>query len=187
VFGGAATDDFRLAMVLTALWLGAAGLASLLTGLRWRQLVLPVLGTYIVVARVIGGYLAVSTFRDRVVHEQVVVASPVTGAVEFARGSFVSQAHETTGKAAVVELADGSRVLTLTGFETDPGPDLRAYLVPGTGESDAGAVDLGGLKGNRGDQQDAIPPEVGDDALGGVTVWCRALSVNFGYATLERA
>ena len=49
-----------------------------------------------------------------------------------------------------------------------------------------GAVDLGGLKGNRGDQQYSYLAEV--DAAGrAVVIWCRAFSAPFGSATLGRA
>lgn len=45
-------------------------------------------------------------------------------------GTFVDLVHPGAGTATVVELADGGRVLTLTGFETDPGPDLRVHSPP---------------------------------------------------------
>jgi hypothetical protein len=150
----------------------------------------------------LGAYLGLTTLQDRVVHERVVTAAPVTAAgapapaagrsapaaVEVARGRFRPHEHVTTGEAAIVRLADGRRFLTMTSFETSPGPDLRVRLVPG-GSFDGGAdgaVDLGALKGNRGDQQYAIPRGV--DAAGGtVVIWCRAFSVAFGSARLPRA
>lgn len=194
-FGGEVTDNFALAMVLTTLWFGAAGLASLLVGLRWRPLALPVIATFLVVATAIGGYLAWTTLRDQVVNEQVVVGTPASqtdqgsagGATQITAGMFESRAHGTSGVAAVVELPMGGRVLTLTEFETDPGPDLRVYLVPGAGEDISGFVDLGGLKGNRGNQQYEIPPDADPAQLGSVVIWCRAFSVAFGQAPLAPA
>ena len=58
-----------------------------------------------------------------------------------------------------MRLPDGRRYLTLRGFSTAPGPDLRVRLVPGGGDDGAahGNLDLGALKGNRGDQQYRIP------------------------------
>jgi len=59
-------------------------------------------------------------------------------------------------------------------------------LVPGDSSDGGadGAVDLGGLKGNRGDQQYVIPSSV---ALEGrtVVIWCRAFSAPFGSAPLQ--
>jgi hypothetical protein len=96
-------------------------------------------------------------------------------------GEFVALAHETTGTATVVRLADGSQVLTLTDFATDPGPDLRVNLVPDGTVDVTGAADLGPLRGNRGNQQYDIPP---DAPTGAVLIWCRAFSVGFGIAEL---
>jgi hypothetical protein len=71
--------------------------------------------------------------------------------------------------------------VTLTGFETSPGPDLRVYAVPGrTGVHSA--VDLGRLKGNKGNQQYVVPR---GSRVGSVVVWCRAFSVEFGSAVLR--
>jgi hypothetical protein len=192
IFGGKVTNDFALAMVLTAAWFGAAGLASLLAGLRWRALLLPVFGTFLAVSIAIGVYLADATLRDRVVNEEVVVAGPPSeatpgGPAATASGAFESRAHDTSGTATIVQLPDGGFVLTLTEFETDAGPDLRVYLVRGNGDDVSGAVDLGGLKGNRGNQQYEIPPEVDPADFGSVVIWCRAFSVNFGTAVLGPA
>ena len=83
---------------------------------------------------------------------------------------------------------DGRRYLTLTSFSTSPGPDLRVRLVPGDsfdGGSE-GAIDLGALKGNRGNQQYAVPRGT-DVSAHTVVIWCRAFSAPFGSATLRRA
>jgi len=88
----------------------------------------------------------------------------------------------------VVRLPDGTRYLTLRGFATSPGPDLRVRLVPGGGDDGAarGNVDLGGLKGNRGDQQYRLGAGA---AVAGrsVVIWCRAFSAPFGVARLAPA
>ncbi len=100
-----------------------------------------------------------------------------------ASGAFRAQAHETRGLASLIRLPSGRRVLTLTRFATSPGPDLRVYLVPPQGDI-GDAVDLGALKGNKGDQQYAVPRRA--DA-GKVVVWCRAFTVAFGTARLRPA
>jgi hypothetical protein len=202
VAGGVISKDFKTSMALTAAWFLLSGAACLLVAWRSRALRVAVLGTYVLTAGAVGAYLGLTTLRDRVVHERVVTAALATAAgkpapaagrsapaaVEVARGRFRSHEHATTGEAAIVRLAAGRRFLTLTSFETSPGPDLRVRLAPG-GSFDGGAdgaVDLGALKGNRGDQQYAIPRDV--DAAGGtVVIWCRAFSAPFGSARLPRA
>jgi Electron transfer DM13 len=128
---------------------------------------------------VVGIYLGLSTLRDRVVDETVAVGTPA------AAGVFRSGEHHTEGRAAVVRVSDGARYLTLTSFDTSAGPDLRVRLVPGRSD-DGGvdaAIDLGALKGNRGDQQYRVPADA-DVAGSTVVIWCRAFSVPFGSALL---
>jgi Electron transfer DM13 len=201
VAGGAISDDFRTSMALTAAWFAVSGAACVVVAIRSRRLRLPVLGAYAVTAAVVGGYLGLTTLRDRVVDERVVTAGPPAAAttdgadapapepavnVELARGRFRSHEHDTAGRASVVRLPNGRRFLTLTMFATSAGPDLRVRLVPGdTHDGGAtGAVDLGALKGNRGNQQYELPR---DTPIGGrtVVIWCRAFSAPFGSAGLR--
>jgi hypothetical protein len=196
VTGAVLTQDATLAMVLTGLWFALAGAVALGIGFRWRPLAVPVVGAYLVTAAVLGGYLLYASTVDKVVDEDVVVAAPrVTattsgtadastapaGPVEIARGRFTNQAHDTSGLATLIEQPNGDRVVTLTRFKTDPGPDVRVYLVPDPGGSVKDAVDLGGLKGNKGNQQYDVP--AGAEA-GAVVIWCRAFTVAFGTARL---
>jgi hypothetical protein len=197
--GGVLTNDFRLSMLLTALWVGLVGLAALIVAVRWRPLALPVLGTVVVTAGSVMGYLFYVSSVDKVVDEQVAVAAPepATGEasgqvrragpdqnVALGRGRFESAAHGTSGKATLIRLAEGGRVLTLTDFETDPGPDLRVYLVTGDVDDLGDVVDLGALKGNRGDQQYEVERSVDAERYRTVVIWCRAFSVAFGSAGL---
>ena len=190
VAGGLLTNDFRLSMLLTALWLGLAVSAALVFALRWRRLALPVLGTTVLTAASVMGYLLYASSVDRVVDEQVAVAAPSPGQagggenVALARGTFETAAHETSGRASLIELAAGATVLTLTRFETDPGPDLRVYLVTGDADELGDVVDLGALKGNRGDQQYDVDASVDTGRHRTVVIWCRAFSVAFGSAEL---
>jgi Electron transfer DM13 len=196
VAGGVITNDFQASMALTAGWFAAAGavaLASLKTG---RSTGLPIFAGYLMAATAIGGYLAATTLNDKTVNEVVATAEPAAARLQDpaprnvleTRGSFVSGEHTTRGTARTIRLANGRRVLTLTGFETDAGPDLRVRIVPGS-STDGGAddaTDLGALKGNKGDQQYDLP-----DGLRPrdhtVVVWCRAFSAQFGSAQLQDA
>jgi hypothetical protein len=105
-------------------------------------------------------------------------------------GMFHNGAHETKGTAAVLQLADGQRVLRLTGFETSNGPDVHVYLVAAADATDnetvtsAGFIDLGSLKGNIGDQNYEIPQDVDLAKYRAVTIWCARFGVNFGTAPL---
>jgi hypothetical protein len=105
-------------------------------------------------------------------------------------GKFHSNAHDTKGNAAVIDLGGGRRVLRLTDFATSNGPDVRIYLVAAPDVQDdatvkrAGFVELGVMKGNIGDQNYEIPASIDLANYRTVTVWCRRFSVNFGSAPL---
>jgi Electron transfer DM13 len=202
--GAVITNDFALAMLLTAGWMGLAGLITLAIAFRSRAFRWPVLGAYVVTAAVIGGYLSMSVFMDKVVNEQVATAAPAPQDAQSAgqsagesaeaqnvllsSGRFESVRHSAAGQAQAIELAEGGRVLTLTDFDVDNGPDLRVYLVagPATTEDEVDDfIDLGGLKGNRGNQQYEISGDVDLDRYSTVVIWCRAFSVLFARAPLQ--
>lgn len=78
-------------------------------------------------------------------------------------------------------------MLTLTDFATASGPDLRVYLAtrnPAGGGDLGDFEDLGGLKGNQGDQQYAVPQGLDTNRYSTVVIWCRAFSVPFTSAPL---
>jgi len=199
ITGGLITDEFKLAMLLTAGWMALLGLVCIVVAVRRRRLAVPVLGAYFVGAAAIGGFLALTTLTDKVVHERVarVAARPAAHRspdrprnVLLSSAAFESGEHESHGTARAIRLASGDRVLTLTDFATSAGPDLRVYMVAGPA-SDEGEVtdyvDLGALKGNKGDQQYTLPPDLDLRRYGTIVIWCRAFSVLFARAPLERA
>jgi hypothetical protein len=195
VTGGLITNDFAIARLLTIAWMGLAGVAALAVAARSRGLRWPLLGAYAITAAVAGAYLGSSVVFDDVVDEQVAMAAaPVAGEapeptnVRLRRGRFGSVRHPATGVATAIRLARGGRVLTLTGFEVDNGPDLRLYLVAGPARDEDEVrdfVDLGALKGNRGDQQYRLPAGLDLARHSTVVVWCRAFSVLFARAPLR--
>ncbi|MFN2565662.1 MAG: DM13 domain-containing protein [Gemmatimonadaceae bacterium] len=114
----------------------------------------------------------------------------VEGPAAIAAGAFHSNAHETKGRATIYRRADGTRLLRLTQFATSNGPDVRVYLVAAPDVKDdatvksAGFIELGRLKGNKGDQNYEIPTSVDLAKYRSVTIWCARFSVNFGTAPL---
>ena len=198
VSGGLITNDFGLAMALTAVWMGLAGAGCLAIGWRRPGLRVPVIGAYLLTAIVVGGYLGRSTFIDDEVNERVVRVTPPApesdgGGSErprnvlLGRGRFESVAHPAEGIATTIRAASGERFLTLTDFEVDNGPDLRLYLVAGPARDESEVddfEDLGALKGNKGNQQYELPRGLDLDRYTTVVVWCRAFSVNFARAPL---
>ena len=110
-----------------------------------------------------------------------------------AEGTFISHEHSTAGKARIITLEDGSRVLRLVGLDTDNGPDLKVWLAAAPvieGRDgwfvfdDDEYLSLGALKGNKGNQNYAIPDDADISDLTSVTIWCERFSVSFGAAEL---
>jgi hypothetical protein len=104
-------------------------------------------------------------------------------------GAFQSLEHATTGRAVVLELADGSRILRFEGLRTSNGPNLHVYLSPVPAGPDAGAygerfIDLGSLKGNIGNQNYPVPAGVDLSKYRSAVIWCVRFHVGFGVAPL---
>jgi Electron transfer DM13 len=179
VTGGLLTDDFKKSAALTTLFFVLAGAAALGLAKARRDLGIPVLLTFVVVSTAVGGYLAYTTLVDKEVEEALVAGDRV------AEGTFRDYAHATTGRARIVR-SSGRAKLQLVDLDTDAGPDLRVYLVPGgyEGGDVEDHVDLGALKGNRGTQQYDLRAGVDTDRYSTVLIWCRAFSVAFGAADL---
>ncbi len=108
-------------------------------------------------------------------------------------GAFVTHEHTTTGTARVVRDPDDGHRLEIAGLDTSDGPDLRVWLTDqpvregraGWRVFDDGRyVELGDLKGNRGDQVYRIPGDVDPASFRSVTIWCKRFAVSFGAAPL---
>lgn len=110
---------------------------------------------------------------------------------QIASSPFRSLEHETTGKALLTAMPDGSRVLSLVDFETSNGPDLRVYLSAGDSDRSFGEeygqdfIELGRLKGNIGDQNYDVPSTADLSKYRNAVIWCKRFSVGFGVATFS--
>ena len=120
-------------------------------------------------------------------------AAETTGPTIVTAGEFVTHEHDTSGSARIVRAADGSHTLEIVGLDTSNGPDLRVWLtdqpvrsgVAGWRVFDDGAwVEVGRLKGNKGDQVYALPSGLDPSAYRSVSIWCKRFAVSFGAAPL---
>jgi len=118
-------------------------------------------------------------------------APPRPGPVTLASGIFRSGEHHTSGTASVIRLADGSRFVRLTEFDTSDGPDVHVILSDQRAGSSNHAVDrgrylkLGKLKGTRGNQNYPIPAGAELAQFASVVIWCDRFNVTFGSADLH--
>lgn len=116
--------------------------------------------------------------------------APAPRPTVLAEGSFVSQEHETSGSASVLELPDGSRILRLAGFSTSDGPDVHVWLSDAAAGGDWGSYDdgryvaLGEIKATDGNHNYAIPADADLAGLRSAVIWCDRFNVAFGSAAL---
>jgi hypothetical protein len=105
-------------------------------------------------------------------------------------GEFIDLAHRGSGTASIIELEDGSRLLRFESLDIDNGPDLRVILSTSPLVDDDSAyddgefLDLGDLKGNKGNQNYEIPDDVDIDDYATVAIWCRRFNVTFNAAPI---
>jgi pentapeptide MXKDX repeat protein len=112
----------------------------------------------------------------------------------LATGKFHGKVHKTEGRATVYREADGKLVLRLTGFSTSNGPDVHVLLVATKDaqddanflKSNTERVELGSLKGNKGDQNYEIPAGTDLTKFTAVSIYCERFNANFGAAPLEK-
>jgi len=129
-------------------------------------------------------------FVNRYVDEKLPAANSGSAPQPLESGTFHSVLHPTQGTATVYRIADGSRVIRFTNFRTSNGPDVHIYMVAADDATDnasvprAGFIDLGSIKGNIGDQNYTLGPDVDLSKYRTVSVWCKRFSVNFGAAPL---
>jgi hypothetical protein len=90
----------------------------------------------------------------------------------------------------VYKLGNGKRVLRLTDFETENGPDLHVRLIAAEDAKDTDSVkkaefvELAKLKGNKGNQNYDLPEDLDLKKYKVVSIWCNRFSVNFAAAPL---
>ncbi len=107
----------------------------------------------------------------------------------LAEGTFSSYAHETVGKAEILD-SGSEKFLQLSDFKTSNGPDVHVYLIKGADAqkvTEGNFIDLGVIKGNQGTQNYKLPADVNLSDYGSVNIWCKRFSVAFGGATLNQS
>ena len=128
-------------------------------------------------------------FINERVHETMPTAN-ASSIQAIESGIFYGIAHPTGGTATIYRMEDGGLMLRFTNFRTSNGPNVHVYLVAADDAKDsetvqhAGFIDLGPIKGNIGDQNYPLGPDVDLSKYRAVSIWCQRFSVNFGAAPL---
>ncbi|MFN8516899.1 MAG: DM13 domain-containing protein [Chloroflexia bacterium] len=117
---------------------------------------------------------------------------PPAGPVVVGSGQFtvVDTIHKGVGTATIYQLADGRRILRLEGFSVTNGPDLFVYLSGHPEPRSAGELhetadfEIARLKGNVGDQNYELPPDLDLGQFRSVVIYCKRFTTVFSTATL---
>jgi Electron transfer DM13 len=155
------------------------------------RLLVCVTGLFVMTVLGVGLYLFQpwALFTSTTVHEPAPVTVTDAAPPGAPQGQFVSLAHDTTGTAMVLRTVNGTNILRLAALSTSNGPDVRVWLssrpVDRAQDSDKGGwLELGRLKGNKGDQNYTIPAGTDLTRYRSVVLWCKRFSVAFGAAPL---
>jgi hypothetical protein len=111
----------------------------------------------------------------------------------LAKGEFHNADKTGSGTVTLYQLADGKRLLRLTDFSVDNGPDLHVRLIAADDAKDTASVakadhlELGKLKGNKGNQNYDVPENVDLSKYKVISIWRNRFSVNFAAAPLTVA
>ena len=128
------------------------------------------------------------------IEQSEMAGQPAANQVEaVAMGSFkdADAFHRGSGTATIYRTPDGSEVVRLEDLNVTNGPALHVVLSthPDPERSEQvkqeGYVDLGDLKGNRGNQNYPIPAGVDTSIHKSVVIYCYPFAVVFSVATLE--
>jgi len=103
---------------------------------------------------------------------------------EFEDEDFI---HKGSGQATIYRLGNGSHVLRLEDLNVTNGPDLHVLLLkdPEGRDKSQGYLDLGGLKGNRGNQNYGIPDDEDVTEYRSAMIYCQPFHVVFSIASFE--
>jgi len=113
------------------------------------------------------------------------------GPVLLSVSGWISIGHPGTGTVLVYRQPDGSHVVRFEDLDVSNGPDLLVILSAAPLVDDRGAysevayLSLGDLKGNQGNQNYIVPPEVNLDDYQTVAIWCRRFNYTFNAAAID--
>jgi hypothetical protein len=135
-------------------------------------------------------YLGSPLLLNQVVDEGARDESPAVELRVQGRFGVVDAIHKGEGTAAILRLADRTRVLRLDDFRVTNGPDLYVYLSghPAPRSSAElhmdGAFEVARLKGNIGSQTYDLPADLDLSGFRSAVIYCRRFTTVFSTAEL---
>ncbi len=110
----------------------------------------------------------------------------------LSQGSFqdADDFHKGSGQAKVLQLSEEQLLIRLEDFSVTNGPDLFVYLTKhpnpaSSSDVQEGFVNIGRLKGNKGNQNYELPKDLDLNEFQSVVIYCKAFSTLFSSAPLS--
>lgn len=136
---------------------------------------------------------AAAKMPDKEMEEEMPEMADDAQPVMVAQGQFMDadEFHKGTGTVTLYRLADGTHLLRFEDFRVTNGPQLHVLLanhaepVNRADLEETGYVDLGGLKGNVGNQNYEIGANIAVDGVNSIVIYCKPFHVVFSTATLS--
>ncbi len=136
---------------------------------------------------------AAAKMPDKEMEEDMPEMADDAQPVVVAQGQFrdADEFHKGSGSVTLYRLPDGTHLLRFEDFRVTNGPQLHVLLanhadpVNRDDLQDAGYVDLGGLKGNVGNQNYEIGTNIAVDSVKSIVIYCKPFHVVFSTATLS--
>jgi hypothetical protein len=101
----------------------------------------------------------------------------------LAMGTFISNAHPTSGTVKVIQDAAGKKHLLFENFRSDNGPRLKVWISPNNTASPY--QEIGALKAVTGNFSYELDLSANHMINNRVLIWCEPFSVLFGHAVLQ--
>lgn len=137
---------------------------------------------------------AAAKMPDKEMEEDMPKMADDAQPVVVAQGQFrdADEFHKGSGTVTLYRLADGTHLLRFEDFRVTNGPQLHVLLANhaepvNRDDLETGYVDLGGLKGNVGNQNYEIAADVAIDPIKSIVIYCKPFHVVFSTATLSSA
>ncbi len=130
-----------------------------------------------------------NTFFTRTVQETI--PGGAGQGQRVAAGQFMKVHWPGEGNATIYKLQSGGHLVRLSEFSVQAGPKLHVYLAkaPEVRENAdvprAGYLDLGPLKGNKGDQNYPVPAGTAVGEYKSVVIWCALANKVFAAASVK--
>lgn len=121
--------------------------------------------------------------------EEMPEAMPVAVGVKIGALRDADSFHKGSGQATIYQLPRGNYFLRLADLKVTNGPALHVILSshpdPQSRDDVKGYIDLGGLKGNLGNQNYDIPAGIDLAAQRSVVIYCKPFQVIFSVSPLQ--